>query len=520
MAAPGWGNSPYPHPGRYPPNRSPYDPRRQQYFQPATPGFYNPAVFPNQQAYAPHTPTSAPPIPSILKPGRGPPVSPPVGGFRANSFSSELSGDIFFQNPSPPAFPQPQIQHIPPPQIRHTVSAPAPHIPRKPDFNQPPLPPKPSLSIQDGPGPSLYPQPVASTSLHDRSPRVPPKVLNPGSDKHTSSPNSDTDFNRALQQSAEADAEIRRQEEEDLARALEESLRTSPRRASSPLPPSLHIPIDDRSGFEHSPGSHESDHVTHPAYILTSTPFLTSPVSSPSAHAEGSSQRRDAKPDAVYNSPPRMDRQILDDEAFARSLLEEEQRAAKQAVEQGKAQTNQDSSSSSPLPPVEPGLPQYDNIVFPPHPLPATTPNSPSINSAPPMATHSYGQRTPESPQIPSPGPILGRSTSANVVPTYPVHDSETRNGRSLSFGASGTKSVARPPLNESSNEPSPQLKHKTSTAFPQPLPSVQEHSPSGSSQGSPQPPTESPPLIHRTSSQYIDNELLKGVSECEPQIL
>ena len=158
MAAP-WGDSRYsPFPTPFIPSTQPANARQQQqhgrpYRVPqVAPGFYNPAIFPNQP-YGPPVPAvqPMPQIPSILRPGRGP-QSPPLTGHR--SYSKELSGDIFF---GAPAFPQPQIHppsaqaypphppshHVVPPPIRHTVSAPATPIPQKPDFDIPPLPPKP-----------------------------------------------------------------------------------------------------------------------------------------------------------------------------------------------------------------------------------------------------------------------------------------------------------------------------------------------------------------------------------------
>lgn len=610
MASP-WGDSRYPQfPGRYPPNPQPtvparpYEQRRSQYVQPAAPGFYNPAIMPPRQP-----PYTAPPHMPIA-PSRFPPSLQP-GGFHTHtppyrSASGDISGDLFFQNP--PSFPKPQIPPPVAPQLKHSISAPAPPLPKKPDFNQPPLPPKPSFTSPPSAFPSsdLYPQNVhasanvllqeiigapAGQGYAGASPiekpfipedRVPePQSSDPDYSGRSRQREEEEQLKQALEQSAKYAETQKKREDEELARAMEESLKIQRPRTSSGAFPSLQISsssLSPASAMRVAAASTSAVPETEFSIVQTASP---SSYFAPAALVPASAPVGLRKTQSSYFPPVEAGpssqagpsssssgvRQIFDDEALARSLMEEEERGLRRrqdGEEQDKKRrqdeeerdkrrrqdeeqarrtkdhkqkkeitlvaVNRDDGTSG----VD-GLPQYSEVVTE-SPPPASQPSSPPAPTLPTISSLVPPDQTrrESSPIRPSPSPPafngpLYRSTSANAIPTTTsaIPSPDLHPGRSHSFTGG-----FRPPSRDSSSPSSPNTPPQR-TPNGHPLPPVQESSESSSSgvmvgsssngtqptneaQTSPSAPAPSPPSM--APNQFVDPELLRGVSKSFPQ--
>ena len=588
MAGSPWANSRYPpYPAQYAPGAagsapgppaagSSFDPRRVQYGQPPPAGFYNPAVFSQQrgpaeyQAFAPPSMMPQPHIPSVLTPGSAH-RSPSYPALRANS--GDLPDLFFTKGPSfptphilpqvpprqsssqvpqgPHPIPPPHVSqghpHPPPPPIRQTVSAPAPPVPRKPSFNQPPLPPKPTHTSPPGtlplsaPGPSTFRERRPSTApvpfpglptFQD----VPQPLGSPGPMEE-----SDEALRAALQQSARDAEAAKKREEEELARAMAESLSISKSRPVNTYGTSS----ASGSRMPHSASSMgASSSAPHSAYSSPSPPGSSKPI----AHSPEPLHATVANGSSHYTpSPPAMSQQILDDEALARRLAEEDvelETRQRQEAERAQAQANAQQAeqarraaeqlraaeppSQIPLPP-----PEYSPSI-PALPTPSTVPPTPELSSlSPPVVTPGASRRSsPAQSGPPSPQIDLPRRSSATAVPfpSPPAHDADGRAARSQSFGAYGGAPAppsVRPPLPHSQSTnglrppgPSPQLPsvpERTSSVSQQ---SQQPQQPGGDSpnsgNGSPTPNGGVP----GSSSQFVDNALLRGVSKCLPFLL
>lgn len=576
MASP-WGDNRYPpsqSPGRYPPNgqqNQQYDPRLQ-YGQPAAPGFYNPAILPPRQPQFP-----IPTIPHILMPGgRG--ILPPPTPFRGAS--GDLSGDLFFQ--SPPSFPKAEV-HIPlPPPIKHTISAPAPPLPKKPDFHQPPVHLRPAQTAPPGAFPTLdlYPQTVhipadsfpqekisASTQGYARATPieqpfkrendVPAPPISGPEQSANARVQEDAELKRALEQS-KRDAEARRlREDDELARAMQESLQVQPRRTPPSALPALHIPSSSHAlspPSRHSPASSSASREHDLSLSQTASPssyfppvssgsplglrkahshYFPSPEAGPTPQAGPSSST--SSTGASRQSQPVQ--QILDDEALARSLMEEEEREMKhmREEEQAKRMREQEHAKQRQNASVSPVVrengshgsgaapPQYMEVMPGSSPAVSHKPptSSPTIPSSSSLAPPHSGRRdaspsTPEPSLFPANGSLY-RSISANASPK-PDTSLEARSSRSHSFAAST-------PHTQTSRIPSTQSSPNTSKSPPlYPLPSVQEGIDtsssssggvaSGSPGAAPNPNESRPPPPPVTSTQFVDPELLQGVSK------
>ena len=412
---------------------------------PAIPGFYSPAL---AQMPQPPTPPTAPAFPQP-RPGLPPSLVP--GRASTSSIPRAQSNDFFFQQGS--MFPIP----------RHSQTAPVPPLPRKPDFDQPPLPPKPMLSppvppsphepngfaaAQSSPSYFASPEPTPLPLIHSPPP-VPsaPPLHAAAEDDH------DDILKRVLEMSAQEsrDASAQPTEEELIARAMQESLRFSPP-TMSPLapPPRQHamtsspeqnpIPIPD---VDFSAGSSSYAAAAHAPPPL---PRLPSPPRAGSSHP-GSSYFPSGE---ARGSRPHVAQQISEDEALARQLaqeeeqlLEEERRKEAEAAADGPpaaAPPQPSSNSTSPAPPDPADLPpppQYDEAVV--APAPGSFYNStvsahfPAPNGAGPNGS------------APARLPSLGRSISANPAPPKPSSspDLTKRLSRSQSLGDRDSSAAA-----------------------------------------------------------------------------
>lgn len=455
-----------------------------------------------------------PNIPPVLQPGAGS-RSPSYASFRSNS--GDLSGDLFFNNVL--RMPVPQVHHPPQaPQIRQTVSAPPPPLPKKPDFDVPPLPPKPTKTSPPGSLP-LYPQPVNSSAASSgpstslaQTPRSP---VNDVPEKTDPAPlpaeeELDVTFQAALEQSRRDAEAARRREEEELARAMAESLTTSPRREAPRISPVLR---SSRSSYyeqtSSSGASTSSGLVFSPPAPRSTNPFVQTPepISSP---------RPNVSSVVLTSSPPSIPQQILDDEAVARQIAEEEERLArdKQDEERERALANAKAAEQAHKVAAELALPPEYEPANPSPPISFETSLTPPVPEP-----SSFASTSPAQSHVPSPDVHRHRSTSANT--SSPLYDDYVRTGRSQSFGAYGVGSPGlRPPLPHSSS-----TNGLKSAAASSKLPSVSERANSVSSHTSdntsspdhPNGSSASPGLSDaapRPPSQYVDTELLRGVCE------
>ena len=311
---------------------------------------------------------------------------------------------------------------------------------------------------------------------------------------------------RVLELSAQEsrDAAPRPTEEEQLARALQESLKFSP----GPAPPSrdrqgsamtaspeqgpLPLPIPD---VDRSPG---------PSSYGGASPLAAGPVPSPRA---GPSQSYfPSFSDGPVAARPHVAQQISDDEALARQLAEEEERLLEEERRQKTAAVQAAPSPPPPLPlpspPSPPALPpappEYNEVVAP----------ASFYNSS--LASHLLQNGAgPSHTRLPS----LGRSVSEKPAP--PKASSPLQPNRPLSRSQSlGDRGTASTPSSPSTSlqpaTPSQQNERPASTSSSM-LESIDESNPgspthaangSGSAGG----------VEVVSNTQYVDAELLAGL--------
>ncbi|KAI0353547.1 hypothetical protein OH77DRAFT_608387 [Trametes cingulata] len=392
---------------------------RQSYYPAPIPGFYSPSLAQPAPALPPLA-RGAPPsfprpeLPPSLMPGRRP----------TSSMTRSQSDDYFFAGESP-TYPH------------HSNSSPVPALPRKPDMSQPPLPPKPMLSP-----PALVGSPPTSPPLlyglaprassypdmdHSLVPSAPPPP--PGMEHED-----DIVLSRVLEmsvQQSERERELARQreealraEQEQLAQALEASLRIN-------SPPTL-AEADGRSSFiTSSPEQGPSSLPLH-SPVLDISP--NGPFDDRASRSSGNSH---------------VAQQIMDDEALALQLAQEEERLAEQERQAEQQRQRAVSTTHSRQPSqVVPGLgladgpPLYDDAVLSP-PVASPEFHSSSLSAHAPHNVAS-SSRSP-SPRIPS----LSRSVSDKPVPPK-ANTPEPKMNRSQSIGdsaPSSTTSLLAPPL-------------------------------------------------------------------------
>ncbi|KAI0776129.1 hypothetical protein BD413DRAFT_669305 [Trametes elegans] len=417
---------------------------RQSYYAPPVPGFYSPALAQPAPALplgrgslglAPAFPR--PQLPASLMPGHKPTFS----------ITRSQSDDYFFQgDPSPP-----HSVHA-----HHAQTSPMPPIPRKPHISNPPLPPKPSFPPPSVPPfaqghparDSRYPSPE-KYPLPSAPPLPPPPAADPEDDV----------YYRVLEMSAKESErqkeEVMISEEAQLAAALQASLQLG-----SP------------------PCAQESD---------GRSPVMTaSPEQGPSALPySNQSPVLDISFDSLQKLDAREEsarQQILDDEALALQLAQEEERLAE---EERRRAANGKPSSPSHLDTSD-GLPQYEEAVSSPA---ATSPATSSPHHLQPIASPSFS-----SPR----NPTLGRSISDKPVPTRTSPVDEKRVSRSQSVGVGETVPTTSAVLSAPALTLHPT---RPSSAVSSDLESVdkeREHS-SGSELPS--------------NTQYLDAEYLAGLS-------
>ncbi|OBZ70091.1 hypothetical protein A0H81_09897 [Grifola frondosa] len=256
------------------------------------------------------------------------------------------------------------------------------------------------------------------------------------------------------------------QEDEELARALTESLRTAS--ASPPLPSVQMSPIFDQTTLVSSP-------VPFSARLPESDVSYFPPYPQPLSMSLSSLDVRDFPTGHSSSSHPNSASQISDDEAMARRL-EEEERAVQQREQQQQEERHR--SADTPYASAqEPPLPQYEEAVSSPSkPAPIFNPAA----SLPLLSPSNVSYSAPRS-RPPKSGSwskwsfavvwSTGSTTSGNVDPLSPP----ILGNRRLSSTASSNLPVVEEALPTSAN-------HASEPATP-------------------------------GSNQYVDTELLLGVS-------
>ncbi|KAI0375527.1 hypothetical protein BV20DRAFT_415 [Pilatotrama ljubarskyi] len=370
---------------------------RQTFCSAPIPGFYSPSL----AQPAPGLPFARgapafprPELPPSLMPGRKP----------TPSMSRSQSDDYFFQRESS-TFP------------RHANTSPVPALPRKPDITQPPLPPKPLRSPPTSP-PVLYGMAPGAPSYSgmDSSlvPSAPPPP--PGMDHED-----DVVLSRVLEMSAQES-----QRERELARQRQEALRAEQEQLAQALEASLRI--------SSPPFAPEAD--GRSTTFITSSPeqgASSLPLHSPVLDISPNGPFDDHARRSSGNSNPHVAQQIMDDEALALQLAQEEERLAEQ--ERRRETTGAHSRKPSQIGPglgLADGPPQYDDAVSsPPVASPEFYNSSVSAHLSPNVAGPS---------RSPSPRLHLGRSISEKPVPPKSTTP-EQRMSRSQSMGESAPSS-------------------------------------------------------------------------------
>ncbi|TCD70833.1 hypothetical protein EIP91_001523 [Steccherinum ochraceum] len=591
--SPAAGPSSYPSPGpNYP--SSPYplsqpvngSRRRTVFPQPAIqsePGFYSAAIssvggfppspFPPSQgqSYVSSPASAYPTTQSVHPTSRIPPMLQPGNRDRRPSMNNlrQNSGDLFFQGPTP--FPMPHIpkphspprhaprqhhQHPPPPQLRHSQSSPAPPIPVKP-YHSPPVPPKPYAFLDDAPSTiPLYPQPIhnshsqrplevqtapISTADLQRSPFYgidhdsppPPRPPRPLSREQD-----DPELKKALELSTQSALETARKrqetlhrEDEEIARAVQESLRLNASGFTMPIPEHLAVP----------------EVPVQMPMPSTSEPSSSSYDSFPSAFSSEPprSYYSETPSNAFTSSPPTAGSQISEDERLARQLVEEEEQRSRTS-----ASSHPPSVMSSPVPSMQHAAPvsaspqPMPSSLLSPHPgtpagdtppmyndvvssaiaaSPSAAPNkSPSLLSAAPPISATPSSSSPSSASRPASG--LGRSSSAQAVSpaVSPSKPPDARSGRSGSLDSSHsapavpTQTQSAPPslaghekitLSVNGTSASSASAHSLSIVDEEDETNGRARASSGAAAST---ATASPAS---SANQYIDQELLQGIS-------
>ncbi|KAJ8086806.1 hypothetical protein PM082_005631 [Marasmius tenuissimus] len=349
------------------------------------------------------------------------------------------------------------------PSLSRSRTAPAPVPP------PPPLMPMPSLPRHPPPLPALP---------ESRAPSVPRSPIQHGDDESelaTAIQMSRTESeNRALRLE-----KLTTQEEDDLARALEESLRTA--RPQEPSPSTLSSHSDRFSIPSSSSSSSAASSLPvsplPPARSLPVPQVGSRPLSTVSSHASLS----------TVTTPS-----LHDDEAFARQLAEQEETEVRDSQQNGFSSTVEsdedfarrlaaeeneemkDDGSMNPSPPALP--PTYDDAISPrPTPRPQSSDTTSfSVESLPP--------RTPSSASLSSTGNSID---SMPPMPLVPVRS--TQSDTNISIQLPDHLDVSSPPSPSTASLPG---KVETTASLSNGL--------------------ETPPI---NANQFLDTELLRGVS-------
>ncbi|KAI9066759.1 hypothetical protein FKP32DRAFT_335291 [Trametes sanguinea] len=420
------------------------------------PGFYSPALTQPAPGLplgrgAPAPPFPRPELPPSLVPGRKPTFS----------VSRSQSNDYFFQ-------PERPISHARQP----STLSPAPPIPRKPqEISRPQIPPKPAITPPASSPPRTPLLSFGRISRPGAQQRRSEDCLRPSAPPRPQSPDyDDVVFNQVIDISVrevERTKELERQreqarlaEEEQLAQALEASLRiASPESGGG---------IDGRSS------------------VITSSPEQgpsTAPVQSP-VFDINLDARSNLETDRSSQGS-HVAQQILDDEALALQLAQEEERLAEQ--ERLREQASRSRSSSQVAP--DGGPPQYAEAVS------STAVASPGsyVSTLAPQAIQAVAGPSRSG----SPMPTLGRSTSDKPIPPKSTTP-EKKMSRSQSVGdvtpsTSTTILAPKPQTNKSSSFASSDYDAEDDAAA------------SANSQSAEVP----------LNRQYVDPELLLGLCKC-----
>jgi len=472
-----------------------------------------------------HVPFSqGPAFPPIPVPPPKPPSRPQPSGYpfpvthparddvpiRPAPMSARRSSSSPALNRIPPSNPPPPVPHLP--QNYHS------------SYPQPGPPPHPPPSI---PIPSPSPPYRSDTSPHYSSPfetaappffvHPPPRFSSPpriptssppkpeNDIKHT--PGSDEDKDLALvialskQEAKEHCGKVSR-EQEDLAKAIEESMRYA-----SPF--AMPVPNAD-PGPSTFP---KTSPLSCPASLPMSEPLVFPHTSRLSA------SRPPSKAPSPMMYPVRPSPE--DDEALAQRIAAEEI-AEEEIAAAAAGPSNPQLGPLSVLPPTRPEITINPPLTLAPAPAPSPTsrrrhdayrPNFSTVESEPPPPLYhqvvSSAQTfvsTQPSPISPNNSPNLGRSSSASAVMSsssrvspVPGRDERPGGGRSQSWDTGSTSG-------STSNIPSPSVSTKLSS-----LSTVEEslNSPSVLSSGSSSGPAT---LLPPTANSFIDQKLLTGV--------
>ncbi|KAH8105946.1 hypothetical protein BXZ70DRAFT_1004241 [Cristinia sonorae] len=524
-----WGGSSYAAPNGpgssyvpYPPSQPVNDSRRhsifpQPGFQSSEPGFYTPAVSSSVGGFAPPGPSTfgtspissyppvpfSPPshrIPAMLQPGNMDRRPPPNTSSRTNS------GDLFFQGTT--AFPMPRIPQYPPVlQAPHRpVREPRSHLDERPPIPAKPaprLPPKPQ-GFFDAPPPlsfPLYPQAVNHNSqspspleVHSvpvtadqrRSP-----FSGPGHEDEEAFAD-DIAFRKALELSAQSALETARQrqktltqEDEDIARAVQESLRFN----SVPMP----MPYIPKAAGSSSSAS------SSPQY-----PHLPSPPQSMDNH-------EDAYLGRLSSSPPSDYSQLAEDGALAQQLMDERNPRTSFSSSYGAPSI---SLTMSPVP--------QSTLPVPSSSSPSLSPSSHS----PVYTPHTDGDTPPMYHDVISPSPsshgsppLAHRHSSSHLSPTATsgtpslVTSGSRPNSRPNSALGRSSSATAALATTTSSQGPADLLsgRHGSLDSAPPHPTGSGGNAPSSGAPSSPSLPDTAPTI--NGANQYIDQELLRGVS-------
>lgn len=430
------------------------------------------------------------------------PIRPPPMSARRSS-SSPAIGRITASDLPPPLPPLPSNYY---PQ----------HSPRRVSPAPPPLPPPPipipSLNQPYRPDSSpFYPSPfetVVPPSFPSRIPsphRIPtsssPKIENGVEHAPVDEDERNLAFVIALSEKESKEHSVKvSKEEEDLARAIEESMRHTP---SFGMP----VPYAD-AGPSTVPSTASS--LSFPIPLPVSESPASSYMSLPSESLRPSASRPASKASSplMYPVQPSID----DDQALAQWLAEEEERAAVAGP-----------SNPRPKPPILP--PPRPEVTTTPAPAPAPAPApSPTLRKRhdvhrqklsvvdseppPPLYHHVISTQTSApaktSPISPNNSPPLGRSSTASAVfpsssrlSPIPGKDEKSNGRRCQSWDTGSTTSSS----SSSMLNPSVSTKPNSLQTVDESLDAPPSASPSA-------PVTLSPP----TANSFIDKQLLDGV--------
>ena len=427
--------------------------------------------------YAPQTTAiSLPPsfIPPSLTPGRRPRTS--HGSISPTSLLSpqrqSLYGD-YFTSPQPPPLPQkPQA------------------LLKSPINPLPPIPPKPAaLAIAPASRIPLYPTSIPLPVVSP--PSQPPEPIVTEATSPVNQKEVDFALTISASETRKREQELIAQEEEELARALEESrlLSTTTYTLNEQLSSSLKPPPLDRASISAIRASAHPPEGESWLHLITPTPSTSSQYSS--QEGDFSSLRSSVNQDE-FDDPSDFPRETPNDV---------------QTVYMPR-----DTSSQTPS--------LYANIAsnLARHPLPALSPSNSTITPSSPSATSTtylQSDYTPSSERVP-PSPSLSRSLSSKSSsseqspmppftsrPSWPSASSENSSSAGHSLGSdlvpasSGYKSPTYPSA-------SPDL----SSAPLANLDTLDE----GAEEADAEPGPSTRPVVPLSANQYVEREMLMGV--------